>query len=228
VEIILIRHAQPAWVVDGKSILDPHLTEHGLSQAEQLGQECRDWSRPSELFVSPTLRSRQTAAPLAQAWGLAEKVLPWLEELRLPPAWDGAPAPEVGQQIREGRHRAEEEWWDGPPGGESFHAFHHRISAGLSAMLEERGVARVPGAAPHLWSKDPGEHRLAVVAHAGTNSVILSELLGLPKVPWLWERFGAMHASVTRVRIQELLGGYVFSLRVFSDVSHLPKNARSR
>ena len=135
---------------------------------------------------------------------------------------------EVGAAIRGGRQRPEPEWWDGPPGGESFRAFWTRVTEGLCRELETRGLAAEPDEAQHLFRGERSERRILVVAHAGTNAVLMSRLLGLPPVPWAWERFGAMHTSVTRLRAQPLLGANVFSLRVFSDVAHLPKEMRSR
>jgi hypothetical protein len=61
-----------------------------------------------------------------------------------------------------------------------------------------------------------------MVAHAGTNSVILGRLLGLEPQPWEWERFASDHASVTVLRSTRIGGGHIFSLQTFSDVSHLP------
>lgn len=228
VELILVRHGQPVWVEDGKSVLDPRLSELGLEQARRLAEEARAWSRPTELWVSPTRRSRETAAPLAEALELAPVVLPWLEELRLPEAWHGKDAVEVGEAIRAGRHRPEPEWWDGPPGGESFRAFWARVTEGLSRELAVRGLECPGGDDAHAFRGELRGHRVLVVAHAGTNAVLVSRLLGLPPVPWVWERFGAMHSSVTRLRAQSLLGAHIFSLRVFSDMGHLPKALRTR
>lgn len=227
-ELILVRHGQPVWVEEGRSVLDPRLSELGLGQARRLAEEARAWSRPTELWVSPTRRSRETAAPLAETLELVPTVHDWLEELRLPEAWNDKDALEVGEAIRSGRQRPEEEWWDGPPGGESFRDFWARVTEGLGAELESRGFRLDPGDRPHLFRGQKSEHRVLVVAHAGTNAVLISRLLGLPPVPWAWERFGAMHTSVTRLRAQALLGASIFSLRVFSDVGHLPKEMRTR
>ena len=63
-ELILVRHAQPVWVEEGKSVLNPRLSELGLEQAKRLAEEARSWTAPTELWVSPTRRSRETAKPL--------------------------------------------------------------------------------------------------------------------------------------------------------------------
>ncbi|MGA0185437.1 MAG: histidine phosphatase family protein, partial [Ilumatobacteraceae bacterium] len=37
-EFLLIRHAEPEWVKDGLSIVNPPLTKRGFDQAERLGE----------------------------------------------------------------------------------------------------------------------------------------------------------------------------------------------
>jgi broad specificity phosphatase PhoE len=61
-----------------------------------------------------------------------------------------------------------------------------------------------------------------MVAHAGTNSLVLGALLGLEPEPWEWERFASDHASVTLLRTTAIAGGHIFGLQRFSDVEHLP------
>jgi broad specificity phosphatase PhoE len=60
-----------------------------------------------------------------------------------------------------------------------------------------------------------------MVAHAGTNSVVLGELLGVDPEPWEWERFASDHASITVLRTVPISGHHIFSLQGFSDVGHL-------
>jgi probable phosphoglycerate mutase len=105
------------------------------------------------------------------------------------------------------------------PGGESFRDFHARVTIGLTAELESLGVTR---RSDGLWEVAPDVPEIAMVAHAGTNSVVLGHLLGLEPEPWEWERFASDHTSVTRLRSIPIAGGHIFSLQVFSDVSHLP------
>ena len=39
-----------------------------------------------------------------------------------------------------------------------------------------------------VWQiAEPGK-RIALIAHAGTNSIVICHLLGLPPTPWEWER----------------------------------------
>jgi broad specificity phosphatase PhoE len=63
--------------------------------------------------------------------------------------------------------------------------------------------------------------RVAVVAHAGTNAVVLGRLLGLEPVPWEWDRFRQPHSGVSRLTMDRISEGWGFSLRQLGDVGHL-------
>lgn len=225
----MVRHAQPAWVRDGKSVLDPELTELGQVQAERLARRLGTLSvQPTELIVSPTRRTRQTAAPIARALELDPVVVEGLEEIRLPSEWEGAPAETIGNALRAARDRSAEDWWAGLPGGEGFTDFAERIRSCLWSLLSDRGL-RPPEHAEAPWSRTRDEkRRLVIVAHGGTNAVITSLLLGIEHVPWAWERFITLHAAMTRLQARPLLGGWLFGLREHSDAGHLDPELRSR
>ncbi len=219
-EILLLRHAQPEWNRAGLSQVDPGLTELGQRQAElaakRLAREHFD-----EVLVSTATRSQETAAPVrADHDGVTTHDRAWLHEIRMPTTWEGTPAEEVDRAFAEARHRPREDWWEGMPGGESFRDFHARVTIGLEAELAEANVRYDPDAA--LWDVPREAPRLLMVAHAGTNSVVLGRLLGLEPQPWDWERFGSDHASLTVLRSTRIGGGHIFTLQSFSDVSHLP------
>ncbi len=221
-EILLLRHAQPEWNRDGLSQVDPGLTPLGRKQAEltatRLAHEHFD-----ALLVSTATRSQETAAPVrAQHDAVATEDRVWLHEIRMPGSWEGTPAEEVDRAFAEARHRSRDEWWEGMPGGESFRDFHARVTIGLESELEQVGVRYDPET--ELWDVPREAPRLLMVAHAGTNSVILGRLLGLAPQPWEWERFASDHASLTRLRSTRIGGGHIFSLQTFSDVSHLPED----
>ena len=224
-----MRHAQPTWVEEDKSVLDPALSPLGLQQAEHLAALARAWRRPVDLVISPTRRTRQTAEPLARALEVEPQLAPHLEEIRLPPTWDGAPADEISAAMRAAKARSLAEWWDGFPGGEAFRDFHHRVTTQLVELLEARGVhlARVEGEI-RIWNVEDKDRRVVIVGHGGTNAVAVGFLLGIEPVPWAWERFVSHHASITRLKATTLLGGALFGLREHSDVGHLPEPLRTR
>ncbi|MEM1023202.1 MAG: histidine phosphatase family protein [Myxococcota bacterium] len=225
VELLLIRHAQPAWVVDGKSELDPRLTKLGHRQTEKLAHRLASLKdKPTTLLMSPTTRTRQTAGPLAQALGVAPQTVDELREIEMNPDWAGQPAEAVGTTLRAIKGRPPDEWWTGLPGGEPYQTFHERVVRELEDILRARGFEP----APPLWSGPERDERLVFVTHGGTNAVLLGHLLGLPAVPWAWERFVTRHASVTRLRLGPLMGGLMFGLRELSDVDHLEGKERTR
>jgi probable phosphoglycerate mutase len=224
-EIVLIRHGEPEWVRDGLNVVDPPLTERGLRQAERLAESLRD-ERFDEILVSPLVRARQTAAPLLEALGVGEVIDPWLEEIR-DPMWHGSPAEKAAEAYAELKGRASEQRWHGLPGGESIRDFVARIRVGASSFLADRGVVRSQTELPVWQIAEPGA-RIALIAHAGTNSVTIGHLLGLEPTPWEWDRFVLGHTSVSRVEALPLEDGYTFSLSKLSDLEHLERDERTR
>lgn len=224
-EIVLIRHGEPEWIRDGLNVVDPPLTERGHEQARRLAEQLAG-EHFDEVLVSPLVRARQTAAPLLEALGRSEAVDPWLEEIR-DPVWHGTPAEKAAEAYAELRGRPAEERWHGLEGGESIREFVARIRAGASSFLADRGVVRSEVELPVWQIAEPGS-RIALVAHAGTNSVTIGHLLGLQPTPWEWDRFVLGHTSVSRVEAMELDDGFTFTLTKLSDLEHLPADARTR
>ncbi len=224
-ELVLIRHAQPEWVRDGLNVVDPPLTDLGRRQAEALAATMVD-EKFDEVLVSPMMRARQTAAPVLEALGRDEDVDGWLEEIR-DPKWHGTPAERAAEAYKELRGRTAQGRWEGLPGGESTREFVDRIRLGAQHFLAERGVRRIEHELPVWEVAEPGA-RIALIAHAGTNSVTICHLLGLDPTPWEWDRFVLGHASISRLEAIPLGDGYTFSLTKLSDVEHLSGDLRTR
>jgi 2,3-bisphosphoglycerate-dependent phosphoglycerate mutase len=224
-EIVLIRHGEPEWVRDGLTVVDPPLTDLGRQQAELLAGALRD-EQFDEILVSPLVRARQTAQPLLEALGRHEVVDPWLEEIR-DPVWHGTPAEKAAEAYAELRGRKAEDRWHGLHGGESMRDFVARIRTGVTGFLADRGVERSETDLPVWQIREPGA-RIALVAHAGTNSVTVGHLLGLEPVPWEWDRFVLGHTSISRLEAMELDDGFTFCLSKLSDVEHLGRQQRTR
>jgi probable phosphoglycerate mutase len=223
-ELLFVRHAQPEWVRDGKSVLNPVLTEVGRRQAEHLGTRASSWEDVDEVWMSPTARTRETAAPLAEALGAEPVVYDWLEEIRLPSEWDGQDVEVMGPLFAAARERTVDQWDDGLLGGERFADFFSRVTRGLDEALAAHGARSVEGdPRTRVFDVDDAKKRIVIVGHGGTNSVAVTHLLGLPAVPWSWERFVLSHASVTRLRSKRLIGARIFGLRELSDTRHLPE-----
>lgn len=221
-ELLLVRHGQPTWVQeDGTARNDPGLTPLGRAQAHAMAAALGT-SRIDVLIASTAVRARETAQPLASLLDVEPREEPDLHELRLPPAWDGAPAKEVGEWFRSARGRRRHEWWQGAPGGEDFGTFHQRVTECIERVLADAGISR-HSTDGNLWDVDPEDgRRLCLVAHAGTNSVVLAHLLGVEPEPWEWERFSSSHAGITKLRTTTIAGRAIWSLRRFNDTTHLP------
>lgn len=228
-ELILVRHGQPAWAVDGTAQWDPGLTELGTSQALRAADRlaARD-SGPVELVVSTATRARETAEPIAAALGVTPQVVPAITEIVMPDM-SGQPTEVVAAAFRDAYRRPPESWWDGMPGGENFRDFHERITAAFSELLAARGVVRHAGHPDlRLWDVANREGTVVVVAHAGVNAVALGFLLGLEPTPWEWERFVLGHASFATVKPFPIGPAHTFSMRAFNDVEHLASDQRTR
>ena len=224
-EIVLIRHGEPEWVHGGLNVVDPPLTERGHLQAQHTGEELHA-EHFDHVIVSPLRRARQTAAPLLALQRRREQIEDFLEEIR-EPNWHGTPAELASAAYEEERSRpAEGRWLGVQGGGEPPREFVERVRGGATEYFAALGMYRSKQTLP-MWHLDQPDLRLVVVAHSGTNGVLLCQLLGLDPVPWEWDRFVTHHASITRLQSIELGDGHTFSLRRLSDVEHLPRNART-
>lgn len=222
---LFIRHGQPAWSLEGTAVDNPGLTDSGMAQARLLGERFRG-GVAHRLLVSPLVRARQTAEPIAEALGLEPVTEPWLAEIANP-TWQGEPTENVERIFREARNRSIEDHWEGLPGGETFRDFHRRVTHGLQDFLDANGNSRVNDQ-PALWTLDDPDQVVVVVAHAGTNASAIGYLLGIDPVPWEWERFVSFHASVSEVQPVEISGHHAYSLFRFADVAHLPLDLQTR
>lgn len=232
-ELILVRHAQPAWVSDeGRNRNDPDLTERGRAQAERVARRLADTEDdPARgdvdlLVVSPAVRAQETAAPIATALGLRPEVHDWLVELRSPDDWDGRPIEDIREAFETMRASDRAAWRNGFPGGEDFTTFHRRVTEGIDGLLARFGI--VPAAEPGLWEvPDDAPDRVVAVAHGGTNSSLVAHLLGVAAEPWEWLRFTMGHASVAVLETDPLAGAHLWSLRALGDANHLPLDDRT-
>ena len=220
-DLLLVRHGQPDWTPDRIARNDPELTDLGHEQAKRVARRLADIEGIDELWVSSMNRALQTAVPVSAELEIVPETYGWLQEINNPPWWDGSPADEIEKALRDSNVRTMEEMWDGLPGGESFRAFHQRVVTGLEATLAAHGITPMHAEQRHLWEVEDPSKRVIVVAHAGTNAVLLGRVLGLEPVPWEWERFRQPHTGVSRLTMSRVSTGWCFSLRQLGDVSHL-------
>lgn len=226
-QLRLIRHAEPAYVVDGRMYNNPELTPRGHEQAKRLAE--RDWGHVDQLWVSPMVRAQQTAAPLVERLALTPVTHDWMHEIAQPGDWDGSPVDNLEAMYEQLNLRALEDLWHGLPGGESVRDFHRRVTSGLTAALADNGAAPVltEDGHPDLWS-EPDDVSIVFVAHGGTNAVVLTHLLGVAPTPWEWDRFESAHTSVAALRTKKVAHAVAFGMTAFGDTAHLPPDQVTR
>jgi len=221
-DLYLVRHGEPDWAPDRIARNDPELTPLGRDQATRVARELASIGAVDRLWVSPMTRAMQTSVPITKSLGTEREVHDWLHEIANPPQWDGSPAEEIDRWFEKVNLRSMDDLWEGlGPGGESFLDFHQRVCGGLVETLASCGARPLKEGRPHLWAVDEPAIRVVVVAHAGANAVILGRLLGLPPVPWEWERFRQPHSGVSRLTTIRIAHGWAFSLRRLGAVAHL-------
>jgi probable phosphoglycerate mutase len=197
VELILIRHALPLRVeaVDGPA--DPPLAPLGFSQADALAGIVQ----PDEydaLYVSPLLRARQTADPLATRTGLAPTIADGLAE------WDRhssayVPLEDLRRESPEVLEAMALGQWD-------------RLGIDMGAFVE-----RVNDTVDEIAGSHPSQ-RVAVVCHGGVINAFVSRVLGLSS-PLFFE---PGYTSVSRVRVSRAGGRGVLSINETGHLRALP------
>jgi probable phosphoglycerate mutase len=202
-EVLLVRHGASQDAVPGEPFelleghANPELSPVGVGQAEAVGERLAA-DPPDALFVTPLVRTAQTAAPLAAATGLAPQVVPELREVNLG-EWEGG---EFRIRAQTGDPLVarlwEEQRWDIVPGAEPMDAFAARVRAGLLAVVAATG---------------PGRRAVAVV-HGGVIGELCRQATGsLP--------LAFVHAENTSITRLVVFGDGRWLLRSFNDTAHL-------
>jgi probable phosphoglycerate mutase len=220
--VTVIRHGEPDWSPGGgRSVADPGLTPFGHAQARSTGRALAD-QRFDALYVSPYRRAQETAAAVSEALGLEPITIDGLAEVQV--AVEGFDLAEVDRYFAEGAARPLAEHWDGLPGAETFHDFHGRVTSGIGEVLgrHECHPFRESEHDFTLWELPESSPSIAIVAHGGTNSVILTHLLDIRPVPWEWLRFETALAAYSVVQARPIgPRGHVWSLQGFNREDHL-------
>jgi probable phosphoglycerate mutase len=128
----------------------------------------------------------------------------------------------VQTYFRDANARHLDEWWDGLPGGESFRHFYERVSGGIEGLLQgdhRLGLHEVSG--HRLWHLPEERERILIVAHEGTNAILLSHLLGIEPVPFAWVRFSSSWTGISVIQSLEVASGSVFGVASFNRTDHM-------
>jgi alpha-ribazole phosphatase len=162
--VYLARHGEVLHAAEGRFFghTDIALSSIGVAQAAALGERLA--AEPIEaVYASDLVRARESAAPLAAARGTSVVSVPPLREMAMG-RWEGLTFAEI--QAREPELCAR--WLADPfampfPEGEGVADLRARAVPALRRVVERHAGQRI-----------------AVVAHGGTNRVLLAEALGLP------------------------------------------------
>lgn len=127
--LYLVRHAKPAATY-GDS-LDPGLDATGTAQAVRVAEELKGLPNRLPVYTSPLRRCRETARPLADAWGVQPIVLPEIGEV---------PSPALSLQDRQEwlRKGMASDWANlqasAPPGSPDYSAWRSALLDAIRAM----------------------------------------------------------------------------------------------
>jgi probable phosphoglycerate mutase len=218
--LTLVRHGDPDWAPGGgPSVDDPGLTPFGVRQADAVAAALA--RTPVDLlYVSPYRRARETAEPIETASCRRAQVVEGLAEIGV--ALAGLTQEDVDRYFQAASRRPLNEHWEGWPGAETFHDFHGRVTKALEGLLAEHGIHPTREHDFTVWSAPESPVSIVIVAHGGTNSVLLTHLLDVRPVPWEWLRFESQLAAYSVVEARPLgAQGSVWSLQNFNEVDHL-------
>jgi probable phosphoglycerate mutase len=135
-QFTFIRHGETDWNRQHRfqGQIDVPLNATGHEQAARLARRLAPDAAADVLLSSDLERARQTAEPLARAWGLPVRDEPGLREQAFG-VLEGLDFPTIQREHPQllaqwARHRAD----FALPGGESQGAFHARVSAAVQAL----------------------------------------------------------------------------------------------
>ena len=162
-ELLFIRHGETDWNRQQRfqGQIDVPLNATGRAQADRLATRLAT-ERYDAFFTSDLKRARETAAPLAAAWGQEPVAVPELREQSYG-VWEGLDVPTIKE-----RHGAMWQDWlqhhgdFALPGGESLRQFHTRVL---------KAVQQIAHAA--------AGQRLAIVTHGGVLDMLWRSAHGL-------------------------------------------------
>jgi 2,3-bisphosphoglycerate-dependent phosphoglycerate mutase len=159
VELLLIRHALPVRREASDGPADPELSEAGQAQAKHLAAYLASEAIDA-IYSSPLRRARETAAPLAEAFGQEVAVEPDVAELDRD-ASEYIPV----EELRDTNDPRWQSMLDG--------------SWMLQHEAPEAFAARVVDAVERIIAAHPGQ-RVAVVCHGGVIGRYTAHVLDLP------------------------------------------------
>ena len=221
-KLLLIRHADPDYRVDG-------LTEVGRAEAELLAERIAPMEI-TEYYVSTMGRAKLTAAPTRARAGRSAVECDWLREFSVPVPrpdragigdglsdvpWDWLPQDWSSDPLLLDHAR----WWE----HEVFKAkqigqAYQRVIREFDRVLAEHGYRREAG---YYRAERSNTDTLAFFCHFGTACVLMSHLMNVsPMILWHGTAFAP--TSVTTIYTEERRPGIAsFRASAIGDISHL-------
>jgi len=134
--MLLLRHGETAMSVDRRfsGSQDPVLTERGQAQAVAAAKRLTEWD-VAAVIASPRVRTRDTAAALAQLTGLDVVIEDGVAETDFG-EWEGHTFAEISQRWPQELARWMADPDVAPPGGESFAATFKRVTAARERLVD--------------------------------------------------------------------------------------------
>ena len=219
-KLLLIRHAEPDYTVDG-------LTPKGKVEAALLAE--RLLKLPiGDCYQSPKGRAMATAAAYLSRSGKTAETLPWLQEFRgtafdpeagkMRICWDYKP-----RQWSACPEMLSVDTWTQTPifQGSNVPQVWQETTEGMDALMARYGY-RKDG---QVWLCEKNtEDTLALFCHFGMSMAILGYLTNISPIV-LWHCFGMQPSSVTMVMTEERKPGEVSWRCVkVGDLTHLEAN----
>ena len=188
-ELVFVRHGRPVHIEDAEGAADPPLADVGHEQAQRVA----DWLMTAgidALYSSPMNRAMQTAAPFADASGLAMNIRDYLRE------FDHEGSSYVPTEVLKATNPE---------------AYRERISAGF--VDKDFDVvsfqANVVGEVDRIVADHRGQ-RVAVVCHGGVINAYLGRCLEF--APDDYMKFDVDYSSISRVMVSSKLQRSIASI----------------
>ena len=216
--ILIIRHADPDYSVDG-------LTEKGNREAELLSHRlvkedikdiyCSELGR-ARLTIKPTLEKLNITATYCswlKEFSYATVKLPFHEKERIP--WDFLPS-----QMESTPKLYDSGLWKTVPFGENSHmiSYYNQVCDNFDALLESYGYKR-DGCNYKVLS--PNKDTIVLTCHFGVAAVLLAHIMQCSPYT-IWQHTVLLPTSITTIYTEEREEG-IASLRCacIGDLSHL-------
>ena len=199
-EIIIIRHGETEWNKTGRfqGHSDVPLSAEGRAQAAMLGKNL-SVDHVDMIYASDLTRAMETAAPLAQRFGLEVISDTQLRELNFG-AWEGRNFNDVNAE----NPNAMKNFYTDPeqadiPESEPFPEFQRRVAGRVREIVaQERGK------------------RIVVVSHGASIRILLADILAMP-IRSIWH-ISQLNTAVNKIRFED--DGFAI-VTLMNDTSHL-------